>query len=84
MAFSPDGTWVSTGSTDHFARVFDAVTGAELARLRHDHGVYAVAFGPDGTRLATGRDHSARVFDVLAEAELARLEHDGPVWRGGV
>ena len=36
------------------ARVFDAATGAEISRLDHDGGVYAVAFSPDGTRVATG------------------------------
>ena len=36
------------------ARVFDAATGAEMARLDHDGAVNAVAFSPDGTRVATG------------------------------
>ena len=36
------------------ARVFDAATGTEIARLDHDGGVSAVAFSPDGTRVATG------------------------------
>ena len=62
------------------ARVFDAATGAELARLDHDGPVYAVAFSPDGTRVATGSgDGRARVFDAATGAELARLDHDGPV-----
>jgi WD40 repeat protein len=36
VAFTPDGTRVATASADKSARVFDAATGHELARL--DHG----------------------------------------------
>ena len=79
-AFSPDGTRVATGSVDGSARVFDAATGAELARLDHDGEVNTVAFSPDGSRVATGSDDgSARVFDAATGAELARLDHDGEV-----
>ena len=41
----------------------------------------AVAFSPDGTRVATGsrRSSSARVFDAATGAEISRLDHDGPV-----
>ena len=51
-----------------------------LARLKHDDMVHAVAFSPDGTRVATAsRDRTARVFDAATGAELARLPHSGPV-----
>ena len=38
-AFSPDGTRIVTASQDNTARVWDATTGKELARLGHDGGV---------------------------------------------
>ena len=38
------------------ARVFDAATGAEMSRLDHEGTVNAVAFSPDGTRVATGSE----------------------------
>ena len=60
------------------ARVFDAASGAEISRLDHDRPVYAVAFSPDGTRVATGSgDNSARVFDAASGAEISRLDHGG-------
>ena len=62
MAFSPDGTRVATASNDGTARIFDAITGAELSRLDHGSAVNAVAFSPDNTRVATaGVDDTARV-----------------------
>ena len=92
VAFSPDGTRVATGSGGRFgffgspskgldgsARVFDAATGAEITHL-DDRGVNAVAFSPDGTRVATGsEDGSARVFDAATGAEISRLDHGGSV-----
>ena len=70
----------SYGSRDGSSRVFDAATGTELARLDHDGPVHAVAFSPDGTRVATGSDDgSARVFEAAAGAELVRVGHGGAV-----
>jgi WD40 repeat protein len=52
----------------------------ELTRLDHDDKVSAIAFAPDGTRVATGSDdRSARVFDAATGTELTRLEHDDKV-----
>ena len=42
--------------------------------------VWAAAFAPEGTRVATASaDGSARIFDAMG-TELVRLDHDGPVW----
>jgi WD40 repeat protein len=60
--------------------VFEAATWTELARLDHDKAVRAVAFSPDGARVATGSDDgSARVFEAATGTELARLDHDKAV-----
>ncbi len=52
--------------------------GSELARMQHDDRVRAVAFSPDGTRLATAGD-DALLWEVATGRELARMQHDDRV-----
>jgi WD40 repeat protein len=80
MAFSPDGTRIAAASKDDTAKIWNAFTGRELARLNHDDEVVSVAFGPDGTRIATAsKDNTARIWDTFTGKELARLNHDDEV-----
>ena len=63
VAFSPDGRWVVSGSYDGTARVWEAGTGEEAARMTHDDWVTAVAFSPDGRWVVSGSwDCTARVW----------------------
>jgi WD40 repeat protein len=57
VAFSTDGTRLATGSCDNSARIWDAAKGQQLLEVRHDKGVSAEGFGPNGTRLTTGNGH---------------------------
>jgi WD40 repeat protein len=66
VAYSPDGRRIVTGSADHTAKVWDAVSGQELLTLRgHGDSVKSVAFSPDGQRILTGSwDGTARLWDA--------------------
>src|SRR5262249_4250878 len=62
---------------------FDGVVVTECRELRgHTAEVFAVAFHPDGTRLATGgRDQAVWLWDLARGEEVARLPgHTSFIW----
>jgi WD40 repeat protein len=76
VAFSPDGKYVVSGSYDGTARVWEASSGREIARMNHGL-VLAVAFSPDGKYVVSGsNDGTARVWEAATGKELARITHD--------
>ncbi|MDD5321857.1 MAG: TIR domain-containing protein [Methylococcales bacterium] len=80
VAFSPDGKLLATASVEGTARLWDVVSGKELARLAHNVSVNKVAFSPDGKLLATAsEDWTAGLWDVASGKELLSLTHDGLV-----
>ncbi len=94
IAFSPDGgRLVSAGGSGAAAavgwaaqpgevKVWDARSGTELLTLHGHTGIVnAVAFSPDGRRLATGSyDHTVRIWEGHPEAAaLPLLGHMGEV-----
>lgn len=86
-AFSPDSRYLAVGEGDYSstanqklgffgARVFDADDGSELLRLPHEEPVGGVAFGPDGTLLATQPtiyDQPVRLWDVTSGTAIAKI-----------
>ncbi len=83
VAISLDGKHIVTGSDDHTARVWDAATGREVSRVKHDDAVFGVDFSPSGEWVASGggwNDRSVRVWDPLTGRESMRINHEGPIW----
>jgi WD40 repeat protein len=61
-SFSPDGTRIVTVADD--ARIWDASTGREIARIREADSVSSAVFSFDGRRLVTTSGSGARIHDV--------------------
>jgi WD40 repeat protein/transcriptional regulator with XRE-family HTH domain len=86
IAFSHNGQYVVTArSADHTARVWEATSGREVARLQHDNVVLAATFSSDGQHIATGSaDGTARVWAMpsgqeVTDARMA-IEWGAPVF----
>ncbi|MCW5809175.1 MAG: WD40 repeat domain-containing protein, partial [Deltaproteobacteria bacterium] len=71
VAYSPDGAYLASASSDRTARVWDAATGRTLFVVRHSERVGHLAFSPDGRFLATAGGDGVRVWDVRAAREVA-------------
>ena len=90
-AFSPDGTWVLSGSgslrdpysKDDTLKLWDADTGQLLHTTEaRTYPIWSVAFSPDGALALSGsKDKALKLFDV-ATGQLLRtyLGHSNSVW----
>ena len=76
VAFSPDGRYVLSGSSDKTLRLWEVATGKELRRFEgHSGRVCSVAFSPDGRYVLSGsRDKTIRLWEVATGKELRRFE----------
>ena len=76
VSFSPDGTWIASGSHDSTIRLWDASTGQEIKMLKgHTSAVTNVKISPDGTRIASGSsDNTIKVWDADTGEELTTLK----------
>jgi WD40 repeat protein len=82
LGFSADGAWLATGTSDGWAYVWNAGTGAREQSFDVDAAVMSLAFGRGASAglLLIGTDQGlARLYDVASGRELARLPHPGRV-----
>ncbi|HEX9585503.1 MAG TPA: hypothetical protein VGB36_13475 [Gammaproteobacteria bacterium] len=57
VAFSPDGRWLAAGDRDELVTIWNTATGELAHRFRgHIASVPALAFAPDGVRVASASD----------------------------
>ena len=75
VAFSPDGSRVASASRDNTIRLWDSMTGHEIAVLDgHTGQVGSVAFSPDGSQLASASfDQTIKLWDTQTYTEIATL-----------
>lgn len=80
IAYSPDGQHIATSSFDRTARIWNAGTGEELARIDHGAWVTNLDYSPNGRYIATSSwDFNARILESPSGKEIAKMPHRGQV-----
>ncbi|MGP1414934.1 MAG: eIF2A-related protein [Treponema sp.] len=75
IAYSPDGKYIASGSSDGTIKIWEAETGRLLRTLTgHADDIYSVSYSPDGAYLASGsNDKTIRIWEVKTGACIKTL-----------
>ena len=81
-AFSPDGQQIATSGSDKTTRIWNAQTGAELARLGADCEIYTCVYSPAQPILASSDQRGRiRLWDTATWQLKRQLDaHSDSVW----
>jgi len=81
MRWSADGMCVASGSIDGTVRVWEMESGKTVlgpSKTGNQH-VYAVAYSPDSSNIASGGDKAIEIWDTTTGERLSTLEQDSLV-----
>jgi len=82
VAFSPDNTFLASGSDDGTVKLWRFPQGEEVATIKHTDKVWFVLFSPKGNFLASGsEDGRAKIWDVRKGKLLVELRHNSGIWQ---
>jgi hypothetical protein len=80
LAYSPNGARLATGTSGGQIRILETNTGSAIAGVQQAGSVHALAFSPDGTRLASSDGSAVRIREAITGQERFAFEHGGVVY----
>ena len=71
VAFSPDGQYALSGSSDNTMKLWDVSNGAQIRTMGYSHNIKSIAISPDSRYALSGSsDHTMKLWDVSSGTEI--------------